>query len=227
MPERKRKAPTLVDLCVNVAISHVRYLGDVGETDLLILDRILPHCSLDQLMHVEKSTVGRDLSPVTDKLWKRFYELQFGEANANLAIERMSRCKASFRWRDLYEAKLKVIAKQEDEAVARLRQSYKKEDTKKQSKQIRLCTKVPPSGSKRNFYGGSGPGYNLSNVKSNLMKKSKIEFLKSREVKNIAAMKKISVPRNNSASTVTKTGGFPGNNSASSSRHTKSFDRRF
>ncbi|XP_021678527.2 elongin-A isoform X2 [Hevea brasiliensis] len=226
MPERKRKAPTLVDLCVNVAISHVRYLGDVGETDLHLLDRILPHCTLDQLMHVEKST-GRDLSPVTDKLWKRFFERQFGEANTNLAIERMKRCKASFQWRDLYEAKLKVVAKEEDEAVARLRQSYKKEDAKKQSKQIRLCTKVPPSGSKRNFYGGSGPGYSLSHVKSNLMKKSKLDFLKSREVKNIAAMKKISVQRNNSASTLTKTGGFPGNSSASSSRQTESFDRRF
>lgn len=234
MPESKRKAPiwvdrkppTLVDLCVNVAISNVRYLGDVGETDLHLLDRILPHCTLDQLMHVEKSTVGRDLSPVTDKLWKRFYERQFGETNTNLAIERMRRCKASFRWKDLYDAKLKVIAKEEDEAVARLRQSYKKEDAKKQSKQIRLCTKVPPSSSRRNFY-GSGPGYNLSHVKSNLMKKSKVEFLKSREVKNIAAMKKISVQRNNSASSVTKTGGFPGNNSASSSRETKSFERRF
>lgn len=69
MPESKRKAPiwvdrkppTLVDLCVNVAISNVRYLGDVGETDLHLLDRILPHCTLDQLMHVEKSTVVRCL----------------------------------------------------------------------------------------------------------------------------------------------------------------------
>ncbi|EEF36498.1 Protein pof4, putative [Ricinus communis] len=173
----ERKAPSLVDLCVSVAISHVRYLGDVGETDLHLLDQILPHCTMDQLMHVEKSTQGRDLSPITDKLWKTFYEKQFGEREANVAIERMRRYKVSFRWKKLYQAKLNEIAKKEDEAVARLRQSYKKEDDKKQSRQIRLCTKVPPS-SKRSSFGSSGPGYNLSNVKSNIMKKSKIDFLK-------------------------------------------------
>ncbi|KAL1567315.1 hypothetical protein AAHA92_02805 [Salvia divinorum] len=65
-----RKAPSLVDLCVNMAIDNVRYLGDVGETDNHLLERILCHCTLDQLMHIENITTDSDLSPVTDKLWK-------------------------------------------------------------------------------------------------------------------------------------------------------------
>lgn len=49
---------------------------------------------------------GRDLSPVTDKLWKRFYEKQFGVKNTNLAIERMRVRKVSIRWMKLYEVSL-------------------------------------------------------------------------------------------------------------------------
>lgn len=52
----KGTAPSLVDLCINMAIDNIRYLGDVGETDFYFLEQILPHCTKDQLMHVEKST---------------------------------------------------------------------------------------------------------------------------------------------------------------------------
>jgi hypothetical protein len=55
----RKTAPSLVDLCVNTAIDNLRYLGDVGETDLYLLERILPHCTLDQLMHIEKSSQVR------------------------------------------------------------------------------------------------------------------------------------------------------------------------
>ena len=55
----RRKAPSLLDLCVYTAIDNVRYLGDVGETDLDLLGRILPHCTVDQLEHIEKSTEVR------------------------------------------------------------------------------------------------------------------------------------------------------------------------
>lgn len=47
MSERKKKAPTLVDLCVDGAIGNVMFLGDVGDTDSHLLDRILPHCTVD------------------------------------------------------------------------------------------------------------------------------------------------------------------------------------
>lgn len=57
---KTKKVPSLVDLCVQKIIDNVRYLGNVGETDAHLLDRILPHCTLDQLMHVEKSTEVRN-----------------------------------------------------------------------------------------------------------------------------------------------------------------------
>lgn len=52
-----RKIPTLLELCVQTAIDNVRYLGDVGETDIDLLGEILPHCTADQLMHIEKSSI--------------------------------------------------------------------------------------------------------------------------------------------------------------------------
>lgn len=51
-----KKVPSLLDLCVNKAIDNVKYLGDVGETDSYLLDRILSHCTVDQLRHVENCT---------------------------------------------------------------------------------------------------------------------------------------------------------------------------
>lgn len=58
---RLRKIPKLVDLCIQTAIDNVRYMGDVGETDILLLKEILPHCTADQLMHIENSTKVRVL----------------------------------------------------------------------------------------------------------------------------------------------------------------------
>lgn len=209
-----RKTPSLVDLCVQTAIDNLRYLGNVGPVDHHLLERILPHCTLDQLTHIENASEGMDLSPVTDKLWKKFFEKQFGINCTNEIIRRMTEKRVSFRWSQLYEAKGKEMAQAENEAIDRLRERYKNADAKKQSRQVKTCTKLPPS-SKRRFWGDNGPGYNVSNVKSNIMKKSKIEFLKSREVKNIAAMKKNSIPRSSSSSSSMKIGSMSGVGSSS------------
>ncbi|KAA8525021.1 hypothetical protein F0562_011341 [Nyssa sinensis] len=213
----KQKVPSLVDLCVQTAVDNVRYLGDVGETDIHLLERILPHCTVEQLMHIENSTEGRDLSPITDKLWKKFYELQFGAKSTNLVTERMQQKKVTFKWKLLFEAKTKDLEEAQQKSFNRIKELYKKEDARKQSRQVRLCTKVPPSSSKRSFYGG-GPGSNFSNSKSGLMKKAKLEFLNSREVKNVAAMKKNTLQRNHGVSSMRKPGGFSGSDSASTSR---------
>lgn len=223
----RKTAPSLVDLCVNTAIDNLRYLGDVGETDLYLLERILPHCTLDQLMHIEKSSQGRDLSPVTDKLWKKFYEKAFGAAKTEVVVKRMMKTKTTFKWLQLYEAKLEAIAEQEKEAAARFKQRYETIDARKQSRQVQICTKVPPSKNKRSFFGGSGPGCNVSNVKSNLMKKSKIDFLNSPEMKNRAAMKKMasqSQRYSGSSSSMMKPAQFKGKDSATTS---KPVGRRF
>ncbi|XP_030462933.1 uncharacterized protein LOC115682751 isoform X2 [Syzygium oleosum] len=222
MPMRS-KAPSLVDLCVRTAIDNLRYLGDVGETDAELLGRILPHCTVDQLMHIEKSSKGRDLTPVTDDLWKNFYEKQFGSQSANLVIERMKHKKFSFRWLQLYEAKLKDIEEAQNKSLDRMRQLYKETDAHKQSRQVRLCSKVPPSSNKRSFGCGS---YNVSNLKSNIMKKAKIETLNSREVKNIAAMRKKAIQREYSISPLIRPRGPSGGDSASSSKVTKPMGRR-
>ncbi|PKI33622.1 hypothetical protein CRG98_045978 [Punica granatum] len=221
----KKKVPSLVDLCIQTAIDNVRYLGDVGETDIGLLEQILPHCTVDQLMHIEESTKGRDLSPVTDKLWKKFYEKQFGPENTNLVLRRMKQKNVSFRWMKLYEAKLKDVEEAQNKSLDRIRQLYKKEDARKQSRQVQLCSKVPPSSNKRSW--GNGPGYNVGNLKGNLMKKAKIEFLKSQEVKNMAAVKRNAIQRSTCASRVMRPSGFLATGSASTSKQIKPPVRRF
>ncbi|KAK2982601.1 hypothetical protein RJ640_024661 [Escallonia rubra] len=257
----KTKVPSLVDLSVQTAIDNIRYLGDVGETALHLLERILPHCTMEQLMHVESSTETRDLSPVTNKLWKRFYELQFGAKSTNVVVERMKEKKLQFKWKQLFEAKSKDVEEAQQKSFDRIKQLYKKEDARrivlseeawspwevratygavlwedipngwrkigKQSRQVQLCTKVPPSSSKRSFYGGGGPGSSVGNTKSSLMKKAKVDFLNSREVKNLTAMKRNAVQKTHSASSLTKPASFSGKASASTPKYIKPFQRRF
>ncbi|CAI9089102.1 OLC1v1023608C2 [Oldenlandia corymbosa var. corymbosa] len=171
----RRQAPSLTDLCVQVAVVNIRYLGNVGETDFHLLERILPHCNMDQLIHVEDCTEGRDLSPVTNKLWKKFYERRFGVDNVALVVERMKKRKVSFTWRQLYEAKLKDIEEQETKIVERMKQRYENAAADKQKRQVQICMKVPPSSGKRSYFGGSYSS--VCNTKSNIMKKAKLDFI--------------------------------------------------
>ncbi|XP_022641174.1 uncharacterized protein LOC106771701 isoform X3 [Vigna radiata var. radiata] len=103
------------------------------------------------LFHMFKDE-GRDLSPITAKLWKKFFENLFDTNSTNEVVKRMKEKKVSFKWIQLYEAKGKEMAQVENEALDRIKQLYKKEDARKQSRQVRPCTKVPPS-SKRRFCG--------------------------------------------------------------------------
>ncbi|KVI05261.1 RNA polymerase II transcription factor SIII, subunit A [Cynara cardunculus var. scolymus] len=331
--EQIRRVPSLVDLCVQKAVDNVRYLGDVGETDLHLLERFLPHCTVEQLTHIEDSTEERDLSPVTDKLWKNFYMLQFGSKSTNVVIERMKEKKVSFKWRQLYEAKVKDVDEAQQKSFERIKQLYKKEDAiqwrdscgddvselnvlvvrilgltcststwtslmyiiynmklkhkslkgqslkeendslivedvfsddewiansndedndmyqLKLARQLRIKAKVfmwiwktkmivimNACGAMQfdHISRNSGleakstsPGSSIGNTKSGLMKKAKLEFLNSREVKNLSAMKKTTVQYNQRVSPIKKPNHFPGKPSASSSKISSSTARRF
>uniref|UniRef100_A0A0D6R7K5 Elongin-A n=1 Tax=Araucaria cunninghamii TaxID=56994 RepID=A0A0D6R7K5_ARACU len=185
------KPPSLLDLCIQTAIDNIQYLGDVGETDSELLKVILAHCSEEQLMFIEDSTEGRDLSPVTDSLWMNIYERKFGEENVILVKRRMKQKGVIFKWRLLYQAKLEEQEKQQqkmlEKSLDRLKQRYAKADQEKQSKQIQICTKVPPTKRNRN-YGGYGSSSDLSNVKGRLMKKAKMEFAASRDARRNVTM---------------------------------------
>ncbi|KAE9457577.1 hypothetical protein C3L33_10511, partial [Rhododendron williamsianum] len=265
----ERKVPSLVDMCIQLAIDNIRHLGDVGETDLHLLERILPHCTVDQLKHIEDST-ERDLSAVTDKLWKKFYEKEFGANSTNLVCERMKDKKVSFEWKLLYKAKLKNLEEAQQKSFDRIKELYKKEDAreffihltcheKTSVLQLRaynnslshqefplsaayivyLCSspegpelravslnllvlEEAKSASKDNHKGG--PGSNISNTKSSIMKKSKLQFLNSHEVTNLAAIKKNGFQKRNGISSMRKQGVLSGKDSASTS---KPIGRRF
>ncbi|XP_034702734.1 uncharacterized protein LOC117927349 isoform X2 [Vitis riparia] len=133
----------------------------------------------------------------------------------------MKQKKVSFKWSKLYEAKLKDRDEAQKKSFDRIKQLYQKEDARKQSRQVKICTKVPPSSNKRCFYGGPG----TSNLKSNLMKKAKVECLNSPEVKNLAAMKKQAL-QSRCIAPARKLGSFSGKDCASTSNLTKPMQRR-
>ncbi|KAK4394769.1 Glutamyl-tRNA(Gln) amidotransferase subunit A, chloroplastic/mitochondrial [Sesamum angolense] len=200
---------------------------------------------------------GRDLSPVTDKLWKKFYKLQFGADSTNTVVERMKLRKVTFKWRQLYEAKVKEREEATQKSLDRIKQRYQEEDAKRKDIELRdfqmkshlnshynhvkgwlwktkstsaILFKGSPPSKKRSFYGGVAAS-NIYNTKSGLLKKAKLEFINSREVKNIAAMKNKVVHRNHSVSSTRKpivnSGFAASSSSSSSSKITKPIQRRF
>ncbi|KAK8921127.1 hypothetical protein KSP39_PZI020294 [Platanthera zijinensis] len=223
-----RNAPSLVKLCIGSVIANLRYVGNVGGIDLHLLQEILPHCTIDQLMHIEESTEEVDLSPVTNDLWKRFYEQQFGEDNTKLVIRRMKEKQVVFKWRNLYMAKTKEREAFKNKSAERLKQRYEEANAKRQSKQIQICSKIPPS-SKRSFFSVGSSTYNVSHIKGNLMKKAKLEYLKSNEASIHATMRKNAAQRSKlpeSASHSSKSVSYAGRTPASTSKLSNSFTRR-
>ncbi|XP_057488300.1 uncharacterized protein LOC130774304 [Actinidia eriantha] len=140
------KAPSLVDLCVQMAVKNVRYPGDLGETDLHLLDRILPHYTVDQLKHIGDSTEENKIGMCA--FAQRFHRQAINKA---------------FTERDLVTVFL---------------------------------------------------------TQSNIMKKGKVQFLNSHEMKNVAAMKKNRLQQSNGLSSIRKPGVFSGNYFASTSKST-------
>ncbi|XP_075636888.1 uncharacterized protein LOC142609155 [Castanea sativa] len=139
-------------------------------------------------MYVEKrsKSLGRDVSVVTDKLCKKFYEREFGVSSANVVVQRMRERKVT-----LYEAIMKETAEFENKVSDRIRQLYKKENERKLSRQLKVCEVVKPITKER----GCNEITNLNLKKGNLMKKARKEFENCREVKNLAAINRIALQR--------------------------------
>lgn len=58
---------------------------------------------LIELCFVNKILQGKDLSSVTDKLWKAFYEKRFGNTNTDEVIDKMRSNNLPFKWKQAYE----------------------------------------------------------------------------------------------------------------------------
>lgn len=153
MNQADQKGKALSFAAVSAAIDNRRFLGDVSDMDLDVLEQILPHCSKAQLTRIEKSTKGRDLSPVTDKLWKRFYETEFGIKSTELLMEVMKEENLTLKWSEMYREKSNRVKEAAEKKVGdRLKVLYRKENAQRQSRQVRVCEKVLPSlNNKRNL----------------------------------------------------------------------------
>ncbi|KAM5556022.1 hypothetical protein ABKV19_023763 [Rosa sericea] len=171
----------LNDHWVSIAIDNLDSFGDVGYLDFEFLDQVLPHCSKDQLIHIEKCTKGTDLTPITDKLWKKFFEREFGGKATDEVIQKMKIKKMSFKWSELYQAKSKKMEEDEKEVGERLKKLYEKEAARKQSRQVKVLDKVPLSSSSNKRTG--------SKKESKLMSKLRKQHLNCLQVRNNEAMK--------------------------------------
>ncbi|XP_044960240.1 uncharacterized protein LOC123411371 isoform X1 [Hordeum vulgare subsp. vulgare] len=65
-----------------------------------------------------------DLTGVTDVLWKRFFQREFGEADMNVAIKRMKESGVRYKWKNLFEAKTEKQKQVEQRMSAGPRNKY-------------------------------------------------------------------------------------------------------
>uniref|UniRef100_A0A0E0QEV1 Elongin-A n=2 Tax=Oryza TaxID=4527 RepID=A0A0E0QEV1_ORYRU len=119
----RRKPISLLELCIRTTMDNLRYVDNVDGVEMDLLQRILPHCKMEDLTRIENNT-EMDLTPVTDKLWKLFYTRQFGEENANQVVKRMSMSGARYKWKDLFDAKTKKQKEYEEKMGQRLAKKY-------------------------------------------------------------------------------------------------------
>ncbi|KAG6542679.1 hypothetical protein Mapa_015914 [Marchantia paleacea] len=202
-----RVAPPLEELCVRSAIDNLDFIGDVGHTDANLLKIILPHCTAEQLQKIEDTTKvkGRDLSPITNELWLRHYSRKFGDENVQTVMDRMKKTNKFFKWKALYQAKLREQDDVEKKCVERLRELYKESSEKKDSRKLQQIELMPPPTKKRNF-GSSGGGGSSGRFgggsssrfgkasdpapKGRLMKKARMEYAASHEAKRLQQVRK-------------------------------------
>ena len=119
--------------------------GDIGCLHPDFLEKLLPHCSMDQLAHIERCTKV-DLTPITNKLWKTFFQRDFGGRAIDEMVQEM-KIKNVFKWSEAYEGKSKRVEQDEKEVGERLKKMYQEEAARKKSRQIRVLDKVPPPSS--------------------------------------------------------------------------------
>lgn len=126
------------------AIDNVHMLGDVGGMSELRLRKILPHASTEHLLHIETCSKGRDLTSITDPLWRIHFARRFGERNAKMCEKQMPQGGPPHTWRSLYEEKVAEQEKLQEEGVERLRELYHQQNAVKASRKIQCIDKMAP-----------------------------------------------------------------------------------
>ncbi|KAE8794542.1 hypothetical protein D1007_30577 [Hordeum vulgare] len=95
--------------------------NDSGENEMGYVERTLAFST----RHLDDRDIRlMDLTGVTDVLWKRFFQREFGEADMNVAIKRMKESGVRYKWKNLFEHKTEKQKQVEQRMSAGLRNKY-------------------------------------------------------------------------------------------------------
>lgn len=135
---------SLKEICIHKALDNLDMLGDVGGLDSQFLEIVLPHCTAEQLWNIEEATKERDLSKITDVLWMKCYSRKFGQDSVEAVASAMGKRKKAFKWKILYQRKLKEEEKVAEQCVKSLTAKFKAAVAQKASRKITQIDKAPP-----------------------------------------------------------------------------------
>ncbi|GAQ77802.1 RNA polymerase II transcription factor SIII subunit A [Klebsormidium nitens] len=146
----------LQELCLYKIVDNLDMLGDVGDTPAIFLERILAHCTLDQLKRIEDASKGRDLESITNEFWHRFYQKKWGAEATGIIENRVQKKGLPLRWRALYDHKVKQEEQIQAKCVSRLRELFIKEKNEKLARTVQVCARRPEV--KKRAVGPQSPG---------------------------------------------------------------------
>eukprot|EP00271_Cylindrocystis_brebissonii_P011070 TRINITY_DN2777_c2_g4_i1.p1 TRINITY_DN2777_c2_g4~~TRINITY_DN2777_c2_g4_i1.p1 ORF type:complete len:351 (-),score=63.88 TRINITY_DN2777_c2_g4_i1:196-1248(-) len=196
--------PTLSSLCLDILLANLDALGDVGDTDWDTLEILLRRCNMQYVRRIEDANPSRDLSRVTEELWRGFYSSSYGRPSMEAVLARMKRRNVTCKWRDLFDAKGREVEEKRERGLERLREKSKALKDERASRQVQVVDVVPvsagsnrrkkvSSSANRTTYTGaipakrpfSTPSALASSSGSSILKKSKTEYATSAYVQGV------------------------------------------
>ncbi|KAF3603228.1 hypothetical protein F2Q69_00038001 [Brassica cretica] len=96
----QKEASSLRDLCLKSLTGSLTYVNSMPED---LLKRFLGLCTSEELLRID---INNDIYKLTDPVWKRFYQHEFGSKETELVHQNLGMCDTSFKWSECFHEKL-------------------------------------------------------------------------------------------------------------------------
>ncbi|CAF2077990.1 hypothetical protein HID58_043781 [Brassica napus] len=95
----QKETPSLRDLLLKPLTGSLTHVNSMPDD---LLERFLGLCNSEELLRID---INNDIYKLTDPVWKRFYQHEFGSKEAELVHQNLGMCDTSFKWSECFHEK--------------------------------------------------------------------------------------------------------------------------
>lgn len=96
----QKETSSLIDMCLERLTVSLNYVNSMPEE---LLERLLGLCTSEEVLRLE---TNNDIYSLTDPVWKRFYQHEFGSKETELVHQNLGMYDTSFKWSECFNQKL-------------------------------------------------------------------------------------------------------------------------